>query len=264
MYMKKQLKLGLQSIRERINWLRAKPLNPQSAKIITVPINKCRHYCAFKYGSNTFNPYENYIIGLQKGVGLSEIRRQFEDFLLYFRPRNFGEVFDIELSRGIPLWVYPWQEVESFNSKMGWLDNLNEVPDIITHFCEDGIKRSQIDEEYFWLERAYSTIAKQGYRPQDFSFVEAIEFNKEDKNVYLLQDGNHRVSALAALGYEKVMIKVSQSLSWDGENHREWAQVRFGLYSEQDAIKLFNVYFFGVSGFRRSIQPAKIVEDTIN
>lgn len=227
-----------------------------------MPIDRCRHYCAFKYGSGSFNPYENYIVGLHEGTPVGELRQRFEDFLMYYRPRDFGGVFGIELSRRVPLWVYPWYLDRSFDPNNGWLDDLDEVPDIITHFCDQGIRRSRIEEEYFWHERAYATVSTQGYRPRDNSFIEALEFAKGDESVYLLTDGNHRVSALAALGHEEVMIKVRGSVRWDGENHREWPQVRFGTYSEQDAIKLFNVYFEGVRGFSRSNQPARIIEDT--
>lgn len=253
---------GLQSIRKRFGGLLTKAFDvQQNASIVTVPISQCRHYCAFKYASGSFNPYENYVVGLHKGTPLSELRQRFEDFLMYYRPRNFGEVFDIQLSRHVPLWVYPWNLGRSFNPNNGWLNDLDEVPDIVTHFCEQGIKRSRIEEEYFWLERAYATVSTQGYQPYNGSFIEAREFAKGNERVYLIADGNHRISALAALGHEEVMIKVSKSLRWDGKNHRKWPQVRLGTYSEQDAIELFNVYFVGVSGFRRSNQPARIVEE---
>lgn len=254
------MKSGLQSILRQFRGLLTRAFRRLNARVVTAPISQCRHYCAFKYGSGSFNPYENYIVGLHENVPLVELRRRFEDFLMYFRPRNFGEVFGIQLSRHVPLWVSPWHNGQSINPNNGWLDNLDEVPDIITHFCERGIKRSRIEEEYFWLERAYTAISTQGYRPHDNSFVEAFELNKGSESVYILTDGNHRLSALAALGHEEVMIKVSHSVRWNGENHRKWPQVRLGTYSEQDAIRLFNVYFVGVNGFRRSNQPAKILE----
>lgn len=257
----KTLKSELRSIRKRFRDLLTRIIGRQNVNIVTVPISQCRHYCAFKYGSGSFNPYENYIVGLHEDVPLVELRRRFEDFLIYFRPRNFGEVFGIELSRHIPLWVYPWQHSQNFDPQNGWLSDLDEVPDIITHFCEQGIKNSRIEEEYFWMERAYATISANGYQPYDNSFVEAFELDTGNERVYILTDGNHRVSALAALGHREVMIKVTRTIRWNGENHRQWPQVRLGTYSEQDASRLFNVYFVGVNGFRRANQPAKIIEE---
>ncbi len=255
----KTLKSELLSIQKRFRHLLTQGIGRQNANIVTVPINQCRHYCAFKYGSGSFNPYENYVVGLHKGTPLDKLRRRFEDFLMYYRPRNFGEVFGIELSRHVPLWVYPWQNDQSLDPNNGWLADLDEVPDIITHFCEQGIKRSRIEEEYYWLERAYTTISAHGYQPHDASFAEAFALKTGNERVYILTDGNHRVSALAALGHGEVMIKVTQTILWNGENHRQWPQVCLGTYSEQDASRLFKVYFVGVNGFRRANQPAKIL-----
>ena len=247
--------------RKRVRGLLRRAFGPRKADIVTVPIDRCRHYCAFKYGSGSFNPYENYVVGLHEGAPLGELRQRFEDFLIHYRPRDFGEVFGIALSRRVPLWVYPWQLDLRFDPQNGWLDDLDEVPDIITHFCARGIRRSRIQEEYFWLERAYATVSTHGYRPHKNTFIEALEFAREDERAYLLTDGNHRVSALTALGHEEVMVKVHTLVRWDGENHREWPQVRLGTYSEQDAIKVFDVYFGGVTGFTRSDRPARIIEE---
>jgi hypothetical protein len=256
-------KLGLQSMLRKFSALRNRVLGRLNAQFIIVPINQCRHYCAFRYGCKSFNPYENYIIGLHEGISLVEIRKRFDDFLMYFRPRSFGEVFGIEMSRHVPLWVYPWSHGQFIDTNAGWRDILAEVPDIITHFCEQGIQRSRIEEEYFWLEQAYTSISKYGYQPNSYSFIEAFELKKGNENVYVLTDGNHRISALSALGHKHVLIKVSRSIKWNGKNHQKWNQVRLGTYSEQDAIQLFNVYFTGVNNFKRSNQPAKIIEDQV-
>lgn len=250
----------LQSIHGKFSGALTRTLGWQDADMVTVPINRCRHYCAFKYGSGTFNPYENYVVGLHQGQSLDDLRQRFEDFLMYFRPRGFGEMFNIELSRHIPLWIYPWHRGQEFSLDNGWLSDLDKVPDIITHFCEQGIKRSRIEEEYFWLERAYATISAHGYQPYSNSFAEAFELKNEGESVFIITDGNHRISALAALGYQEVKIKLSRRAQVNGKNYKEWPQVRLGTYSEQDALDIFNVYFVGVDGFRRSSQPARILE----
>lgn len=229
---------------------------------ITVPISRCRHFCAFRYGSRTFNPYENYLVGLHQGVPRGELQQRFEDFIRYFRPRTFGEVFDIELSRRVPLWLYPWSVAECTDPDRGWLAEPDEVPDIITHFCEKGVLRSRIAEEYRWLEGAYESISKRGYRPRENSYVEAFELNNGNESVYVLTDGNHRVSALAALGHRDVMIKITQSVRWNGGSYLRWPRVRDGTYREKDAMALCAVYFAGVNGFRRSSRPAVFLAES--
>jgi hypothetical protein len=154
------------SIPRKIKTSLVAALNAVMTDVISIPVKQCRHYCGFKYGSNSFNPYENYIIGLHKKKSVDKLRKDFEDFLMFYRPQNFGEVFNIEFSKDIPLWLYPWQGGCDFNPSNGWLEDINKVPDIITHFCKQGIKKSRIDEEYFWLEQAYYLMFKIGYQPK--------------------------------------------------------------------------------------------------
>jgi hypothetical protein len=251
----------LRSVRSRVGRLLRGPSPPELRPVITVRIDRCRHYCAFRYGSGSFNPYENYAVGLVEGTSRAELHRSFEEFLMYYRPRDFGEVFGITLSRRVPLWIYPWRKDPVFDPDNGWVENIDDVPDIITHFCSQGIKRSKIDEEYFWLERAYAAVSSRGYRPEAETYVEAHEFTKKGESVYLLTDGNHRVSSMAALGHEEVAVRVTATVRWDGGNHRDWPQVLVGTYSEEDALNVFNVYFAGVDGIMRSEHPASIIED---
>jgi hypothetical protein len=98
---------GLRSIKGRIRRLIDGPREPRP-DLVSVPIDRCRHYNGYKYGSSAFNPYENYIVGLHRGVDRAVLRQRFEDFILHFRPRHFGELLQTQLSNVVPLWVYPW------------------------------------------------------------------------------------------------------------------------------------------------------------
>ncbi|MHB8835451.1 MAG: hypothetical protein ACYC9Y_07060 [Candidatus Methylomirabilia bacterium] len=200
-------------------------------------------------------------MGLHQDVPRGELQQRFEDFIRYFRPRTFGEVFDIDLSQRVPLWCYPWSAAACANPDRGWLAEPDEVPDIITHFCEKGVLRARIAEEYRWLEGAYESISKRGYRPCENSYVEAFELNNGNESVYVLTDGNHRVSALAALGHRDVMIRITQSVRWNGDSYRNWPRIRDGTYGVKDAMALCAVYFVGVNGFRRSERPAAILTE---
>lgn len=233
---------------------------PQRKKISTLPIASCRHYCGFIYGARSFNPYENYVIGVHNNVAWSDLRSQFEDFIKYYRPRNFGDVLGIDISKNIPLWVFPWNAYEKVNIHNGWLSDLDDVPDIITHFCEQGVKRTRINEEYFWLERAYKSIASIGYQPRLHGYIEVLELRVGEDSAYIVTDGNHRLSALAAMDRTSVVVKILPSRI-DSRNVDTWFQVKRGLYSKEDAIMTLRAYIEGVKTFCRSQTPAKIIEN---
>ena len=47
---------------------------------------------------------------------------------MYYRPRNFGEVFGLQLPEHIPFWVYPWASGNYIDPDNGWLQEIDEVP----------------------------------------------------------------------------------------------------------------------------------------
>jgi hypothetical protein len=226
---------------------------------VCIPIKQCRHYCGFRYGSDSFNPYENYITGLHKRQPINKLKKDFEDFLIFYRPQNFGDIFNIKFSKHIPLWIYPWQYGYDFNPNNGWLEDINKVPDIITHFCKQGIKKSRIEEEYFWLERAYNLMKQVGYQPENNSCIQVFELKKKKESVFIVKDGNHRLSSLSALGYKEVIVKRYLLEGINETNYKNWHQIKISNYSEQDALMLFNTYILGVNDFKRAVEPGKII-----
>ncbi|UAJ71508.1 hypothetical protein IQE94_10030 [Synechocystis sp. PCC 7339] len=253
------VKLGLLSIRESNNSILFKIFNKVTEKTILVPINKCRHYCGFKYASNSLNPYENYIFGLHQKIPKDVLRKKFQDFLIFYRPQSFGDLLNIKTSRHIPLWIYPWHKTTVFDPQNGWIQDINNVPDIITHFCEKGIKKSKIEQEFLWLENAYQSISKHGYQPKNHSFIQVFEIRKDNQNVFIVKDGNHRLSALSALGQKNVLVKKSLLESVDTKNIEGWEQIKAGNYTKQDAILLCDSYINGVNTVKPSFKPAQLL-----
>lgn len=250
---------GLRSIKGRIRRLIDRPRDARS-QLVSVPIDRCRHYNGYKYGSSAFNPYENYIVGLHLGLDREVLRDRFEDFLRYFRPRDFGDLLQVPLSNSVPLWAYPWDADATIRPNGGWLDNVEDVPDIITHFSEQGIQRSKIEGEYVWLEGAYKTIATMGYQPRRFSYITVFELRDHDGSVFIVKDGNHRLSSLVAFGHTHVLVARDERETIDLSTHARWPHVVSGLYSAAEALALSRAYFRGVGDFPRSTSAATILD----
>lgn len=251
---------GLRSIKGRIRRLIDRPIEPRP-ELLSIPIDRCRHYNGYKYGSSAFNPYENYIVGLQQGVDRAVLRARFEDFLQHFRPRHLGELLQVPLSRPVPMWVYPWDARAPIRPNGGWIETAAAVEDIITHFSEQGIQRSKIAGEYFWLERAFDTIAAEGYRPEQFSYIDVLELRDGADSVYIVKDGNHRLSSLVAFGRTHVAVSRDANEIVDLSRCARWPHVVSGLYSVADARALVRAYFEGVTGFPRAAVPAAILNE---
>ena len=221
-------------------------------------IADCVHYCAFRYGHQEPNPYESYLIDLARGISVRTARARFIEFLRYYRPRHFGEALGCDLSKEYPLWSHPWR---SRLPAPAWRARPEDCPDILTHFSTQGILSYRIDEEFVWLERAYSRIEQEGYRPEACGFVLGIELRPlEGPSSFILSDGNHRVAALSALGANNLRLRRSFPTSIVQErNIDRWPQVRSGLYTRDDARRVFNAYRQGNAQPRTDRSGAKVL-----
>jgi hypothetical protein len=234
-------------------------------KKIEVSIDQCVHYCGFRYGSGHYNPYESYLIDLTNNVSVKVARKRFIEFLLYYRPKHMSEALGfIKLSKEYPLWLYPWQSFHPsiFKPKRCWLDKPEDIPDILTHFCEQGILSYRIDQEFLWGEQALYSIAKKGYIPEKYdSFITTLQLLKEDgTSTYILLDGNHRVSAMSALGYKRIQVRQSYKSIVLEKNLSKWGSVIKKIYEVDDALLIFNAYFSNNFNYQTTNYPATIIE----
>lgn len=236
---------------------------PWLVRQVTVPVADCVHYGAFRYGRREFNPYENYAVALAAGGDMAAARARFVEFLEHYRPEDFGAALGVELSRPQPLWRYPWApEPDEGEATPGWLENPADAPDILTYFSRRGILRTRIDEEFGWLERAFNSIREHGYQPGRFAgHLEARKLVALDGSVrYLITDGNHRLSALAALGQRTVVVRYRWRMTVKERALPQWPLVRSGLYSAEDARSVLRVYFDGNRRPRTTEEAAQVID----
>jgi hypothetical protein len=232
---------------------------------LEIPINTCVHYAGFRYGCREFNPLEKSACDQHRGVPFLEVRRRFVDFLRYYRPNHLGEALGINLDTHYPLWAYPWRFLskEDRSPTFGWHKKPEEIEDIITHYSEYGIISYLIDQEFFWQERALSLIARNSYQPEKYSYVKTLELRRVDQSfAHILIDGNHRVSALSALGYKSVVVLRDKSMIIMESDLEKWPEVKSGRMSLEDARAIFEVYFHGNHSWRTTKKPASIIANS--
>ncbi|HEV8073881.1 MAG TPA: hypothetical protein VGP21_07100 [Opitutaceae bacterium] len=225
----------------------------------SVPVASCVHYGGFRYGHGEYNPYETYLCQLVQAVDPAEVRAKFIEFLQHYRPRHLGEALGVELTRPYPLWFYPWSREMP---PAGWRDRPADCPDILTHFSAQGILRYRIEEEFQWLERALDSIRRHGFQPERFKspiFVRRL-VRMDGATAHLVLDGNHRLSALCALGHEEVEVSFLPWATLRQDQLSRWQQIRQGAYDADDARRVFAVYFEGNHRPRTREEPASLLE----
>jgi hypothetical protein len=226
-----------------------------------VAIANCVHYCGFRYGRGEFNPYENYIVGLANGVSREILRTRFVDFIRHYRPHDLGEALGVRTERVIPLWLLPWKSWRKLMRPGGWSESPTSVVDIMTHFSPKGILLSHIMQEYRWLEQAWKNISRNGYQPKWYSYIEVFELRGTHESRFIVVDGNHRLSALAALGQSEVWVRRMPWAIAHRSRARYWPLVISGHVSPGDALRIFDAYFCGNATCHRAPVPAEILND---
>lgn len=232
------------------------------AKAKVVPIRDCVHFGAFRYGCGDVNPYEEYAMALVRGG--AGARAKFTAFLQHYRPRELGAALGVQLSRTYGLWQFPWEPAVpgSDAGTPGWVDDPNDATDIITHFSERGILKFRIEEEFLWAEKLCYSLQRRGFAPRPGERpIEAQELVRSDGAIrYLIIDGNHRISALAARGDKTVTVRSATALAVREAEVTRWPRVRDGSFSAEDAARVLRAYFDGNQRTRTTEVPARIVE----
>lgn len=135
-----------------------------------------------------------------------------------------------------------------------------EFPDIVTQFCEEGVPWFRIEQEFFWLERAIFSIRRHGYREQKPGIVARKLERADGAESFLILDGNHRLSALVALGSREVTLHYLPAATVREASCSDWRQVRAGRFTERDARSVLRAYFEGDPRWRTSLVPAPLLE----
>ena len=97
-----------------------------------------------------------------------------------------------------------------------------------------------------------------GYEPDRYSYISVREL-RGDRSAYLVTDGNHRLSALSALGKTSVLVKLPFGTTVDRSKADRWPLVKAGMVQLEDAIRIFDAYLEGNPVPPKATLPALIV-----
>jgi hypothetical protein len=136
------------------------------------------------------------------------------------------------------------------NAPMPWTPMFMLPNKYITHRSDYGPKDrfSRYGEQRFdKLVKIYESIKKDGFRKDENSqvsnHIKGILLKNNDNYKILVFNGNHRIAALSALGYQKIpfMFCRKYPVIVDIDNIDNWPCVRTGLYDKEVASKVFYI-----------------------
>lgn len=163
-----------------------------------------------------------------------------------FTPEDMCQAFGYDSSMcGLPLFVFPWGKF-----RLG----CNKLKDPLkSRFCGP-TELGRIEKEFIDSINLYLDIKDNGYQIIRRRSVIGGTFiiNKKNDKRFIVLQGNHRISALAALGHKKVLVYTMGGYLNKIEEHKieSWKEVRKGSCSKKLALAIFHSFFNGKGNFR--------------
>lgn len=217
---------------------------------------------AFACTPTVGNPFVDTLLAYEANRQLTYDASPLADFYRRWQPPSLiavlgldGENVSPPLANAPPLGlVLPWQSLSPTEAEQRW-----------THFIEldnreHGTRRDKSagwkgwgpldpiigEQEFRRLTRVFEAIERDGYRRSDTADgdIKGVVLQEMDQFRVMVTAGHHRASALAALGRERAPVRIDNPLV-RREDVKDWPNVRSGLFTPAQALKIFDRIFEG-------------------
>ncbi len=169
-------------------------------------------------------------------------------------PRTAGEAINLKNSKKLSEYpeyalVAPWEDIAIEVNYRTYLNRFVSKRKKLKKIYENSNKENRdqiIYNDLAWESHAnqffdlYKSISKNGFKETNFIPVYLFKYNNLFR-LSLSDDGNHRIRVAYVLGIKSIPLKISKIA--DFENINNWVNVKNGLYSLEEAEKIFINYF---------------------
>ena len=235
--------------------------------LINLPLDKARglNHLAFPCTSGSKHPFIATARAHLAGTLKNDRRSPLEQFYQHWTPNSAAEVLGLlddgsaALSQSPPHGaVLPWTALGPQDmAKSLAAAVFKENRSFNRHFgIEEGCPASgrmsdrKIELEYVRLIDVTESIRKKGFICELHGFVRGYLLIRDNDYVCVINKGQHRIAALAALGYVNIPVKIRTSsyvptFAVHRADVESWPNVKKGLFSVEQALKIFDRIFEG-------------------
>lgn len=154
-------------------------------------------------------------------------------------------------------YIFPWYYTNHVDSFKGTINSMKREYEELTNkkYLNDGHKAfgpcsdRWIEFEYLRLTNIFDSIKAKGYI-QNEEFLSFYIYKKDEDYLYNIHSGLHRMASLLALNYTYIpaafsinKIKMYNNNIINKNDYKEWPQVTNGLFTEEQALQLFDNTF---------------------
>lgn len=226
--------------------------------LIDVPLEKCRGLLWFKVKQHS-HPFVDTLFDVFDNGKLSLEGSPLESFYNLYQPSDVAEAMGFHgrsshafsgINPTATPFLMPWLKSEpthALSNRMKEMVKENAIHgQAITAEAGDGlsgpVKSDKAELEFKRLVDIAESIRRYGYRRSDLSDGDLrghVLVDSFGDYVIQIRPGQHRIAALAYLGFETVPVRL-----WRSKFYREtevdfWPQVRQGRVSVDDALSVF-------------------------
>lgn len=115
------------------------------------------------------------------------------------------------------------------------------------HLC--GPQNEESGEKlYEKLISIFNSIKNIGYQPEKFEegYIRGVMIKYKDDFRFLVTDGQHRISSLSALNYDRVLVKLDERFKhniFDIDKIDDWPFIKLNYYSKKVVLKMVKSFF---------------------
>ena len=232
-------------------------LSAMKGKLLYVPISLCTNQYAFSYGVNGWHYFRDLANELIHNPSVELEKTRFYRFFHNIKCFSYTKLMTLHCERlteslpTIPFGSFPWGNYEcgsSINSNYFHDTSLDRSTQNFMWFETGAEVHDILVAEFNHILKLLESLRSQGYKPifSKYDFPEVSILKNSLAEVRFTQiDGAHRLAILAALGYERVVVKldVQRYPPVYEDDVDDWPYVKSGLMRRDDALRLFRLYF---------------------
>lgn len=229
---------------------------------LEIPVADIVNPLGFGYGPNDENPF---VQTLKEGSETYE-ESTLKNYYDTFQPANAAEALRANFSedfalRNVPAYacrfLVPWSTMtpeKSIRSVESITINENKEHGDIKLGIEGGdlLHGPVSDEkgkiEFKRLKKTYLSIKEKGYlrKAGGDGDIKVYILRSDNITKYIMNSGTHRLASVAALNMESIPVRLLAYHIIEKEYVESWPQVRKGLWKAEDALRYFDLLFYGL------------------
>lgn len=231
--------------------------------LVKLPLNRCRHlkYLGFECTFESKSPFIQTLREYAEGHHTTYAGSVLEKYYKTFQPQNVAGLMGLDQNQcnsvlintpamgEIPVWNSGDPQAELKRRK--WQIEQDNLLHGYNYKADEGdpfygpVSERKGTLEFTRLIKTYHSIKEKGYTVSQNNSIKGVILKAEEGWRCQILAGQHRIAALAALGFDNVAVLIGNEGIIRREDAEWWPMVQENIISEKQALWVFDRIFEG-------------------